>query len=417
MIADRILQKAISLIVGRGTLRIFTASGKWLRAGHGGKPEVSIRLMDKAAAWGLLLDPELTLCELYTDGRLVIEQGSVFELFQLLLETKHGDRNALPMPTLSRLREMADRFVGKIDRHSAKRNVAHHYDLDRRLYELFLDEEWQYSCAYFEHPGQSLDDAQRAKQRHIAAKLLIAPGQNVLDIGSGWGGLALYLARTAGAASVKGITLSEEQLVAARRSAAMRGLDDRVRFELEDYRSTTGTFDRIVSVGMFEHVGRAAYDMYFETCNRLLADDGVMLLHTIGCNAPPDITNPWIAKYIFPGGYIPSMSEVLPAIERAGLQVTDIEILRLHYAETLKAWRARFMARRAEAARLYDERFVRMWECYLALCEAGFRFRNLVVFQIQITKRVDSAPVTRDYISDRREQLQAVDARVRTAAE
>jgi cyclopropane-fatty-acyl-phospholipid synthase len=409
MIADRILQKAITLLVGRGTLKIVTASGRCLSAGDGGKPEVSIRLMDRTAVWGLLVDPELSLGELYTDGRLVIEQGSIYDLFQLLLETKHGDRNALPIPTLSRLREMADRFVGNIDPFRAKRNVAHHYDLDRRLYELFLDEEWQYSCAYFKHPDQSLDDAQRAKQRHIAAKLLIEPGQSVLDIGCGWGGLALYLAGTAGAGSVRGITLSEEQLAAARRSAAVRGLADRVRFELEDYRNTNGKFDRIVSVGMFEHVGRAAYDTYFDTCGRLLADDGVMLLHTIGCSAPPDITNPWIAKYIFPGGYIPSMSEVLPPIERAGLQVSDIEILQLHYAETLKAWRTRFMARRDEAARLYDERFVRMWECYLALCEAGFRFRGLVVFQLQITKRVGVAPMTRDYVGEREENLQDVE--------
>lgn len=416
MIADNILQRAISRLVGRGTLRIITGSGACLEAGDGGDPQVSIRLLDRAATWSLLIDPELTLGELYTDGRLVIEQGTIFDLFQLLLETRHGQRGALPIPSFSSLRELAERFRGKIDPNRAKRNVAHHYDLDRRLYELFLDSEWQYSCAYFEYPGQSLDDAQRAKQRHIAAKLMIEPGQEVLDIGSGWGGLALYLARTAGASKVKGITLSEEQLAAARRSAAQSGLANRASFELEDYRNTTGTFDRIVSVGMFEHVGRESYDTYFQTCHRLLSDTGVMLLHTIGSTRSPEYTNPWIAKYIFPNCYLPSLSEVMQSVERAGLIVTDTEVLRLHYAETLKAWRKRFMARRVEAARLYDERFVRMWECYLAMCEAGFRFGSLVVFQIQLAKRVGTVPPMRDYIADREEQLRDAEQHKRLSA-
>ncbi len=416
MIADNILQRAISRLVGRGTLKIMTGSGACLEAGDGGDPKVSVRLIGKATTWILLIDPELTLGELYTDGRLVIEQGTIFDLFQLLLEKRHGNRGALPMPTFSSLREVADRFRGKIGRRRAKRNVSHHYDLDRRLYELFLDSEWQYSCAYFEYPGQSLDDAQRAKQRHIAAKLMIEPGQKLLDIGSGWGGLALYLASTAGAGKVKGITLSEEQLVAARRSAAQFGVADRVEFELEDYRNTTGTFDRIVSVGMFEHVGRASYDTYFQTCARLLSDTGVMLLHTIGSTRLPEYTNPWVAKYIFPDCYLPSLSEVTQSVERAGLIVTDIEVLRLHYAETLKAWRARFMARRVEAARLYDERFVRMWECYLAMCEAGFRFGSLVVFQIQLAKRVDTVPLKRDYIAHSEDQLRDTEQRKRLSA-
>jgi cyclopropane-fatty-acyl-phospholipid synthase len=405
MIADNILRRAISRIVKTGTLSVITGSGARLEAGDGGDPKVSIRLIGKAASWSLLIDPELTLGELYTDGRLLIEQGTILDLFQLLLETTHGHRRSLPIPSLSSLRELAERFRGRIGRNRARRNVAHHYDLDRRLYELFLDSEWQYSCAYFEYPGQSLDEAQRAKQRHVAAKLMIEPGQEVLDIGCGWGGLALYLTRIAGAGKVKGITLSDQQLAAARRSAARFGLTDRAYFELEDYRNTTGTFDRIVSVGMFEHVGRVSYDTYFQTCSRLLSDTGVMLLHTIGSTRPPEYTNPWIAKYIFPNCYLPSLSEVMEAVEHAGLIVTDTEVLRLHYAETLKMWRTRFMARRVEAARLYDERFVRMWECYLAMCEAGFRFGSLVVFQIQLAKRFATVPLLRDYIADREGQL------------
>jgi len=235
----------------------------------------------------------------------------------------------------------------------ARENVAHHYDLDGRLYSLFLDSDRQYSCAYFETPEMSLDDAQLAKKRHIAAKLLAKPGQHVLDIGSGWGGLALYLAEMCGV-KVDGVTLSQEQYALAQGRAEEKGLSRSATFRLEDYRHVSGTFDRIVSVGMFEHVGVGNYDAFFRTCAARLADDGVMLLHSIGRPEGRSFTNPWIGKYIFPGGYIPALSEVLPAIERSGLLVTDIEILRLHYAETLKAWRERFLARREEVERIYD---------------------------------------------------------------
>ena len=287
---------------------------------------------------------------------------------------------------------------------NAKRNVAHHYDLDGRLYDLFLGPDRQYSCAYFEHPGQGLDDAQLAKKRHLAAKLLVDPGHRVLDIGSGWGGLALYLAEHCGA-EVTGITLSEEQLGVARGRKQQQGLGGAVDFRLQDYRSVTEPFDRIVSVGMFEHVGVAYYDTFFSKVSELLTDDGVMLLHSIGSINGPCVNNPWITKYIFPGGYSPALSEVLPAIERAGLIVTDIEILRLHYAETLRAWRENFLDRRDEAKTLYDERFCRMWEFYLAGCEAGFRHGDLMVFQIQIAKRLDTVPLTRDYIAARESTL------------
>ncbi len=295
------------------------------------------------------------------------------------------------------------------DANRSRRNVAHHYDLDGRLYALFLDSDRQYSCAYFDHPDATLEEAQLAKKRHIAAKLLVDPGQRVLDIGSGWGGLGLYLGQAAGAGYVRGITLSEEQLELSRKRAATAGVPERVRFELEDYRATTGTFDRIVSVGMFEHVGPASYDTYFSACHRLLEDDGVMLLHTIGRTGTPYPTNPWIERYIFPGGHLPILSEIMPAIERSGLIVTDVEILRLHYAMTLEKWRERFMANREEVKRLYDERFCRMWECYLAMSESAFRFQDAVVFQIQLAKRNDTVPLTRDYIAEREAALKVAE--------
>jgi cyclopropane-fatty-acyl-phospholipid synthase len=275
------------------------------------------------------------------------------------------------------------------------------------LYSLFLDKDKQYSCAYFETTDVTLEDAQLAKKRHIAAKLLIGPDTRVLDIGSGWGGLAFYLAEMTGA-HITGITLSAEQLKASRARARERGLTTSVDFFLKDYRQVNGRFDRLVSVGMLEHVGVDFYEEYFSRCAELLTDDGVMLLHSVGRSHGPDITTPWISKYIFPGGYIPALSEVMPAIERAGLLVCDIEILRLHYAETLKLWRERFMARRDEVVRLYDERFARMWEFYLASSEMAFRKQELMNFHIQLTKRQSIVPTTRDYI-------QREEARLRTA--
>ena len=279
----------------------------------------------------------------------------------------------------------------------ARRNVRHHYDLSGELYRLFLDEDMQYSCAYFERPDMSLEDAQRAKKRHLAAKLNLKPGNTVLDIGSGWGGLGLYLARRF-EADVVGVTLSTEQHAVSVERAQNEGLDSHVHFELRDYRDISERFDRVVSVGMFEHVGLNHYQTYFNKCARLMKPDGVMVLHTIGRSGEPAATTPFIRKYIFPGGYIPSMSDMLPAIEKSGLIVTDVEILRLHYAETLKHWRERFMANRQKAVEIYDERFARMWEFYLAGSEASFRYGDLVVFQMQLARRNDSLPLTRDYI-------------------
>jgi cyclopropane-fatty-acyl-phospholipid synthase len=290
------------------------------------------------------------------------------------------------------------RFANSLAR--ARANVAHHYDLDSRLYDLFLDGDRQYSCAYFTAPGESLETAQRNKRRHIAAKLLLdRPQLRVLDIGSGWGGLGLYLAEESGA-DVTGVTLSTEQHAMSNARAEKAGLAGRVKFRLEDYRLATGPYDRIVSVGMFEHVGRRNWGEFFDKVRDLLAPDGVALLHTIGYWDTPGPINPFIRKYIFPGADLPSLGELTARAGAAGLIVTDVEVLRIHYAETLRLWRERFMARRAEAAAIYDERFCRMWEFYLALCEAGFRYRSTVIFQVQLAKRLDAVPLTRDYMVD-----------------
>jgi len=400
MLSEKLLDLAFTRAVKHGSLEVTTAGGRRFTFGDGAEPQVSLRFADAPAQMALCLHPELKLGELYVDGRLVIEQGTILDLLQLLLQDTHGELSELPLKRLRRIRTWLMRRAEN-DASRSKRNVAHHYDLDGRLYSLFLDSDRQYSCAYFDHPDASLEEAQSAKKRHIVAKLLVDQGHRVLDIGSGWGGMGLYLAQIAGAGSVKGVTLSEEQLDVSRKRSATACLQERVQFELQDYRATTGTFDRIVSVGMFEHVGVPSYDAYFQACRRLLKEDGVMLLHTIGRSGTPYPTNPWITKYIFPGGHLPVLSEMMPAIERAGLIVSDLEVLRLHYAYTLRAWRERFLAHREEVLRLYDERFCRMWECYLAMSESAFRWQDAVVFQLQLTRRNDVVPVTRDYIAER----------------
>jgi cyclopropane-fatty-acyl-phospholipid synthase len=402
---DRLLPMFLGRLIRRGSFTIRSAGGKTYTFGDGRGPPVAARFTSAKAQRAVLLDPALKLGEAYMDGTFVVERGSIVDVLAILC-----GQERVPSPLWALLprflRYLFRRLQQFNPRSRARHNVAHHYDLDGRLYRLFLDGDEQYSCAYFESRDQSLDDAQLAKKRHLAAKLCIKPGGKVLDIGCGWGGLALYLAEIAGA-KVTGITLSQEQYKRAQNRALERGLVENTTFQLVDYRDVDGRFDRIVSVGMFEHVGVGFYDVFFRRCAQLLADDGIALVHTIGRCGPPGITNPWIAKYIFPGGYIPALSEVLPAVQRAGLLVGDVEILQLHYAETLKAWRERFLAHRDEVMRLYDQRFVRMWEFYLACSEMAFREGDMVVFQIQLAKHKGVTPATRDYIAREEARLRA----------
>ncbi len=410
---DRLLGFLLKTFIRRGTFRVTTSRGTVFTFGDGtGKP-VSVRFVTRAAEWGILLDPELKFGEAYMNGTFVVEEGTIADVLAIAL----GQKSEVPHWARPQgwIRYLDRRLKQFNPRRRSRQNVAHHYDLDGRLYSLFLDADRQYSCAYFEYPGQSLDDAQLAKKRHIAAKLLFGqdrPGRDlrVLDIGCGWGGMGLYLAENAGA-DVTGVTLSQEQHAIANERAVEKGLSQHARFNLQDYRDVEGSFDRIVSVGMFEHVGVNHYDTFFRKSAQLLADDGVMLLHSIGRSEGPSVTNAWINKYIFPGGYIPSPSEVLPAVERSGLLVTDIEILRLHYAETLRHWRERFLAHREEVQRIYDQRFVRMWEFYLAASEMSFREQNMMVMQFQLTKRQGVVPMTRDYIAGEEHRLRAVEGR------
>ncbi len=405
---DRLLVILLRRFIRRGTFILTTASGATYTFGDGSGVPVAARFTTAKAQREVLFDPELRLGEAYMDGTFVVEQGTIADVIALLLRQERLAASkwaALPQV----LRYLFRRLQQFNPRFRSRRNVAHHYDLDGRLYSLFLDGDLQYSCAYFESEDQSLDDAQLAKKRHLAAKLRVPRGATVLDIGCGWGGLALYLAETTGA-RVTGITLSKEQHQRAQNRAAERGRSEDATFKLIDYRDIDGRFDRIVSVGMFEHVGVGFYDTFFRRCGELLADDGIAVLHTIGRTSTPGITNPWIAKYIFPGGYIPALSEVVPAIERAGLMVNDVEVLQLHYAKTLKAWRERFLAHRDEVMRLYDQRFVRMWEFYLASSEMAFREGHMVVFQIQFTKHKGLVTPTRDYIAREEERLRAIEA-------
>jgi cyclopropane-fatty-acyl-phospholipid synthase len=394
-----LLSRLFERIVTIGRLDLVDADGITHRFAGSPGPGVTVRLHDRALHRKLLLRPRLYLPEAFVDGTLTIEEGSLYDLIDLLAR----NLDALPAGLPARLLNGSFAPLRRAHQYNplarARRNAAHHYDLSGELYELFLDRDRQYSCAYFRRGDADIDAAQHDKKAHIAAKLLLRPGLKVLDIGSGWGGLALYLAEACGA-EVTGLTLSAEQLKVATRRAAAAGLGERVRFHLRDYREEPGRYDRIVSVGMFEHVGVNHYRAFFERLQTLLAPDGVALLHSIGRMDGPGSTSPWIRKYIFPGGYIPALSEVLPVIERLRLWVTDVEILRLHYAETLRLWRQRFEHSRARVRAIYDERFCRMWEMYLVGSEVAFRCGNHLVFQMQLAKAVDAVPVTRDYIVD-----------------
>jgi len=394
---DLILKRFI--VLGRLTVR-WPDGAISTYAGEPG-PEAVIELRDAATVRRLALNPALTVGEVYMDQGLLPVGCSIYEVMDVLLSNLGARGGGNPVVALRQVLGVATRRLAQFNPAGrARRNVAHHYDLNGRLYSLFLDRDRQYSCAYFPRGDESLEEAQIAKKRHIAAKLCLnRPDLTVLDIGCGWGGLALTLARDWGA-RVTGITLSTEQLAEAQARARAEGLDERVTFELMDYRAVHRSFDRIVSVGMFEHVGVGYYRTFFETVKRCLAPDGVALLHSIARSDGPSFTNPWIAKYIFPGGYVPSISEVFPAVEKTGLIATDLEVLRLHYAETLRHWRRRFAANRDTIASIYDERFCRMFEFYLAGSELAFRRQHHVIMQLQLTREQAAVPLTRDYITD-----------------
>ncbi|MCF1467454.1 class I SAM-dependent methyltransferase [Agrobacterium vitis] len=404
------LRGMLMRIIRKGMLEVIGADGQMQRFGDGSGPPIAIHFFDDQAEDEIYRDAQLKLGEIYMQGRMAFEKGDIYDLLALVKTNTLVSDLTFPMLWRGLLRVVAAKARGALTVNRNRRNVAHHYDLSAKLFDLFLDEDWQYSCAYFNPPGISLEEAQLAKKRHIAAKLMAEPGQRVLEIGSGWGGMAIYLAETCGV-DVSGITLSEEQLKVSRERAGKRGLGDKLRFDLQDYRTLKSQpFDRLVSVGMFEHVGPTHYRHYFRKVHELMQDDGVMILHSIGQPYPALYNNPFFEKYIFPGGYIPSLAEVLPAIEKSGLLVADCEILPMHYAHTLRHWRNRFMARREEAARLYDERFVRMWEFYLAGSEMAFTHEDFFIFQLQITKKRMSVPDNRDYIAGREEALKAAEA-------
>ena len=393
------LDRMLTRMVTHGRLTIIDASGKEHDYGAAGaEPAARVRIVDAGFPRKVLLRPNLAVGEAYMNGGVIIEEGSLRDLLDILLMS----RERVYSPTLMtqalgwlkrvyRTKDVINR-IGK-----AEKNVQHHYDIGNSLYRLFLDSDMQYSCGYWKDGVGTLEEAQLEKKKHIAKKLLLKPGMEVLDIGSGWGGMALHLAREHDV-RVTGVTLSKEQHATSVQRAKDEGLADRVTFKLLDYRLETGIYDRIVSVGMFEHVGAPQFGEYFDHVMRLLKDDGVALIHTIGKNNGPGPIGPWVRRYIFPGAYVPALSELAPVFEKRRLWMTDLEVWRIHYAKTLAAWYDRFQAHRAEVAAMFDERFCRMWEFYLIVCEAGFRFQNMCNFQIQLTKKLDVVPLTRDYM-------------------
>jgi cyclopropane-fatty-acyl-phospholipid synthase len=394
-----LLDRMLGRLVSHGALDVTYPDGITRHYGNGRAPQVAVRLSDPDLPRRLVVNPDLALGEGYMDETVQIENDDLHGMLGLLL----SNINSAPDNWREKLLHMRGYFRWAAQFNPAPRaraNVAHHYDLSGALYDLFLDEDRQYSCAYFAQPDMTLEEAQRAKKHHIARKLLIEPGMSVLDIGCGWGGLALTLARDYGA-RVLGVTLSEEQHKLATQRAADAGLADRVEFRLADYRSIKGQFDRVVSVGMFEHVGIPHYREYFRTVHDRLAPEGVALIHTIGRTSPPGTTSPWITKYIFPGGYCPSLSEMMAAIEHETFWSTDIEVWRLHYALTLRHWYDRFTANIDKARALYDDRFCRMWRYYLVASEMTFRHYGQVVFQVQLAHKQDAVPLTRDYLYPR----------------
>jgi cyclopropane-fatty-acyl-phospholipid synthase len=403
-----LLEHVLRRLIKSGNLTMTDCNGLEHRFGDGtGKP-IHIHVKTAKAARAIATDPDLHLGEAYMDGDLQMKSGSIYDFLALSMANTSGGKRGATLGFAHALRTLVRRLSQHNPVGKAKQNVAYHYDLNGKLYDLFLDVDRQYSCAYFENDNATLEEAQLAKKRHIAAKLNIKPGMNVLDIGSGWGGLGLYLAEICGA-NVTGVTLSEEQHKLSNERASQRRMQGRARFLLKDYRHLENRYDRIVSVGMFEHVGVGHFPEFFEKCSQLLKVDGVALLHSINRSDGPGATSAWIRKYIFPGGYVPALSEVLPHLERHGLYVTDVEILRLHYAKTLHHWLERFADNRDKARAIYDERFCRMWELYLAGSECAFRHGGMNNFQIQFGKNQNVLPLTRDYVTEEEHRLKGLE--------
>ncbi|MGF1620737.1 MAG: class I SAM-dependent methyltransferase [Rhodomicrobiaceae bacterium] len=397
--------------VWRGRLRVTNYDGSVHEFGEPDAPlDSAITLHNPDTAWRISIHPALKIGEAYTDGALTIEHGTLLDLLRLLILNNRRWNESLSGKIYYRAEDII-RLPSVLNWASrSRRNVKHHYDLSEELFTLFLDSDRQYSCAYFRSDDADLETAQLHKRQHIAAKLHIQPGQHILDIGSGWGGLGLYLARHY-PVRVTGLTLSEEQHRVSNARARQLGIADRVSFKLLDYRAETGVYDRIVSVGMFEHVGKPYFSAFFRKLQGLLKPEGVALIHTIGSSNVPSQINPWLRRYIFPGAYLPSLSQLTPVLERQKLWLTDMENLRLHYALTLAAWHERFQANREHVGKLYDERFCRMWEYYLQSCEAGFRWSGLTVFQLQLARDIEALPITRDYMVREEDRLRELDQR------
>jgi len=394
-----LIDQLLGKILKRGNLVLIGVDGTRTTYGPGGGKSLTVRVTDRKVLFDLAKSPRLGLGEAYMDGRLVIEDGTILDLMEMIVGANRWEDKAVGRTAMNKGKSKFKALFRRNPADVSRRNVAHHYDLSDDLYELFLDADRQYSCAYFTDPGNSLETAQADKKAHIAAKLYLQPGQRVLDIGCGWGGTALYLNRVAGV-EVLGVTLSEEQLKVARRRGEEAGVADKVKFELIDYRAVTGTFDRIVSVGMFEHVGAAHYDEFFATCRKLLAPDGVMLLHTIGKFGKAGSPDPFTDKYIFPGYHLPSLSQMCAASEKVRLIAADVETLRLHYAYTLRHWLSRATAERAKIEAMYDARFFRMWEFYLAGAVVGFENGTMCNYQVQYIRDRRGVPITRDYLAE-----------------
>lgn len=394
---DTLFDRMLGSFLRDGTMITHLQGGRILRHGDGKEPVVTIRITDPGLTRRMVLQPDLAVGESYMNGDFTIDGDDLHGFLALMTRNLLRGAPVWWQEPVFHARRLLRRLGQFNPLARSQSNVAHHYDLSGKLYDLFLDADRQYSCAYFRHPDDTLEQAQINKKAHIAGKLRLQPGMTVLDIGCGWGGMAITLARDYGA-RVVGVTLSTEQHKVATERAAAAGLSDRVEFRLMDYRHVTGTFDRIVSVGMFEHVGVPHYREYFAKVRNLLAPDGVALIHTIGRAAPPHVTNPWVLKYIFPGGYVPALSEVMAPLEKERIWPTDVEIWRLHYAETLRHWHDRFMANIAEVREIYDERFCRMWRYYLIASEMSFRYGRQCVFQLQLAHDQRAVPLTRDYL-------------------